>query len=67
MLWWIWLLLMWSALALVLGVVLGGVIRTADRREVGANRGADEQPRGVRLPTPRLQGQVGGQSVGRRR
>lgn len=52
--WWTWVLLVWSVLAPVLGVVLGRVIRAADRRETGA------EPDPVRLPRPR----AGDQSVG---
>ena len=62
--WWIWSLLVWSALALFLAVVLGGVIRTADRYEAGADRESHGPLQRLRLPVPRSPGQVGGQSVG---
>jgi hypothetical protein len=39
--WWVWVLLVWSALAVVLGVVLGRMLRTAEQRESGRGREAD--------------------------
>lgn len=49
--WWGWVLLVgWSAVAVVMGIVLGRVIRTAEQREVGRRRedgdGQDEQGEG---------------------
>ncbi len=41
--WWIGGLLVWGVLAVVLGIALGMVIRTAERRELGRDRPAEEQ------------------------
>ncbi len=49
--WWMWGLLVWSLVAVVLGVVLGRVLRAADRRERGQRRGADGA-RAVSGPVP---------------
>ncbi len=40
--WWVWTLLGWGVLALVLGLVLGSVIHTAERRELGRDREPEE-------------------------
>ena len=45
MAWWGWLLLAWLAVAVVLAVVLGRAIRTAERHELGTDR-PDERPPG---------------------
>jgi hypothetical protein len=43
--WWVWVLVVWSALALALGLALGAVIRAVDRRGTGCERPVgDEEP-----------------------
>ncbi len=43
--WWVWVLVVWSALALALGLALGAVIRAVDRRGTGCERPiGDEEP-----------------------
>ncbi len=52
--WWVWALLVWGALALALGVVIGRAIRMADARELGRKevRPHDEKtpPEGRHVP-----------------
>jgi hypothetical protein len=48
-----WVLLAWSALAVVLGVVLGRMLRGADRRERGHDREADGGHAGTGPVPPR--------------
>ncbi len=47
--WWVWALVVWGALAPLLGVVLGRAIRTAEWRELRCDRPPaeqeDEEPR----------------------
>lgn len=45
-LWWVWVLVAWSLLAVLLGVVLGRVLRAAERRERGHDREARGQEPG---------------------
>ncbi len=43
--WWVWVLVVWSALALALGLALGALIRAVDRQEAGCERPVgDEEP-----------------------
>ena len=50
--WWLWVLLVWGALAVVVGILIGLAIRTAERREFGEGRTDervdDEEPDGRR-------------------
>ncbi|PWW21842.1 hypothetical protein JD79_00983 [Geodermatophilus normandii] len=42
MTWWVWLVLVWPVLALGVAVVLGRVIRMAERRERGRSRAGED-------------------------
>ena len=41
--WWLWGLLVWSTVAVLLGIALGLVVRAAERREVGGDRPLEDR------------------------
>ncbi len=41
--WWLWVLLVWSTVAVLLGITLGLVVRAAEHREVGGDRPLEDR------------------------